>query len=243
MNNNEAMIEKIRGLLAKAESSEFEEEADLFLKKATELMAKYRIDEALLAAAGKAADDPVERRFISVGTWGIAKGSLIVSLCQAFDCHAVWASKQKGVRRCGLVGHASDLDVVVALFTSLEIQLDRELQNVKGYDKGGTRAARNSFARGWCNRVGTRVESHYKKAVVAETAEHSTGDSESVALVLASREQDVNAKYQEFYHTKPRYRTSRTRTSNYGAYHNGSQAGERANIGATSIGSRGQISS
>jgi len=41
---SEAMIDKIRGLLAKAESTEFEGEADLLLKKAAELMAKYRID-------------------------------------------------------------------------------------------------------------------------------------------------------------------------------------------------------
>ena len=38
MNTQERVIDKIRGLMAKAESSEFEEERNAFLDKATELM-------------------------------------------------------------------------------------------------------------------------------------------------------------------------------------------------------------
>lgn len=239
---SQSMIDKIRGLLAKAESTEFEEEADLFLQKATELMAKYRIDEALLQAANKSADDPVERITITVGKWGIAKGSLIVYICKSFGCHAVWAAKVGGQRRCNIIGHKSDLEMVTALFTSLEIQLDRELLNVQGYDKGETRSARSSFANGWCSKVGTRVKSHYKKAMEEEKSNLSSSEeSSSVALVLASRDDAVEAKYQEIYNRKPRYKSSTTRTSDYVAYQSGYAAGNNADIGASAIGSQRAI--
>ena len=41
----------IRALLAKAEATDFPEEAELFTAKATELIAKFSIDEALLWSA------------------------------------------------------------------------------------------------------------------------------------------------------------------------------------------------
>lgn len=235
---SEAMIDKIRGLLAKAESTEFEGEADLLLKKAAELMAKYRIDEAVLAASGKAADDPIERRYLSVGKWDIAKGGLAVALCEAFDCHALWAKK----KTLALIGHTSDLDTFTALFTSLEIQLDRELLKVTGYDTGSTRSARSSFAYGWCSRVGARVKEHYTTALDDEMQTHNEVESSSVALVLKSREENVSAKYQEFYGRTPRYTYKSHRTSNYSAYGQGQNAGNRADIGAGAIrGNRGQI--
>jgi hypothetical protein len=43
------VLEKVRALLAKAESSEFDAEAEAFTAKAQELMARHSIDHALLA--------------------------------------------------------------------------------------------------------------------------------------------------------------------------------------------------
>ena len=49
---------RVRGLLAKAESTEFPEEADALTVKAQELMAAYALDEALLDAPTPAASAP-----------------------------------------------------------------------------------------------------------------------------------------------------------------------------------------
>jgi len=242
MSDDQRLIDKIRGLLAKAEATEFEDEANSFMEKAEELMAKYRIDEAVLQAAGKAAADPIEQVEVKIGKWAKAKGVMIVKLCEAFDCHAIWLSNaSKG--RLGLVGHTSDLDVVRVLLTSLEIQLDRALRGVQGYDTGSTRAKRASFAYGWCSRVGARIAEHYGK-VLADEAEKS-GQSESVALVLASREKQVGAKFEEFYHTKPRYSRRSTRVSSHSSYESGQAAGDRADIGQGRMtsGVRGAITS
>lgn len=46
------ILSKVQGLIAKAESTTFPEEADAFRRKADALMAKFRIEESMLAAAG-----------------------------------------------------------------------------------------------------------------------------------------------------------------------------------------------
>src|SRR3954469_24189165 len=48
MSDQQKMFEKIRGLLRKAESTTFEQEANTFFAKAQELMLRYRIDEEAL---------------------------------------------------------------------------------------------------------------------------------------------------------------------------------------------------
>lgn len=240
------IIDKIRGLLAKAESTEFEAEAAAFLDKATELMAEYRVSEAVLAAAGRAADDPVDRTFIDLSGYHSPKGSLAVHLAEALDCHVLWAhGGPRGTRRLAVVGHVSDLETFQALMVSLELQLDRELHQISGYNSGDTRARRTSFANGWVSRVGRRIKAHLAEAVDTAVAEAEAQDAtSSVALVLAERRDVVADKYQEFYKTKPRYRTSSRGSSRYGAYAAGQAAGNRADIGTKGVsGARGAIAS
>ena len=52
------MLGRIRALLAKAESTEFPEEAELLTAKAQQLMAQHSIDEALLSADHRGDDAP-----------------------------------------------------------------------------------------------------------------------------------------------------------------------------------------
>lgn len=239
----ERVIDKIRGLLAKAEATEFEAEAEAFLDKAMELMARHRVDEALLAAADKASNDPVDRIILDIGAWRVPKGQLAVFLAKAFDCHVIWTHRKKSL---AFVGHKSDLDMVQTLMTSLELQLDRELLNVRGYDKGETRAARSSFAYAWTERVGERIVEYYGRAVedAVKEAEASPEQSSSVALALASRIDDVTAKYQEFYKSKPRYTSKSRHVSDYSASDRGYSAGNRADIGQGAVrGGNRQITS
>jgi hypothetical protein len=242
----EKIIDKIRGLLAKAEATEFEAEAVAFLDKATELMAKHRVSEAVLAAAGRAADDPVDRTTIDLSGYHSPKGSLAVHLAEALDCHVLWThGGAKGAKRLEVVGHLSDLGTFEALMTSLELQLDRELLKVSGYNSGDTRARRTSFANGWVKRVGTRIKDHLADAVDDAVAEAEAADaSSSVALVLAERRDVVADKYEEIHGRKPRYRTTRRSTSRFGAYAAGQAAGDRADIGTKGVsGARGAIAS
>jgi hypothetical protein len=87
--SEEKIIDRIRGLLAKAESTDFNEEDEAFLDKATELMARHRITEALLKARNEQTTDTVDRINIPIGKWHVSKSQLVVQLCQTFDCHCV----------------------------------------------------------------------------------------------------------------------------------------------------------
>jgi len=55
-------LREIASSLAKAESTEFAEEAEAFSARAQELMAKYSIDHALLAAQSGDREEPSGRR-------------------------------------------------------------------------------------------------------------------------------------------------------------------------------------
>ena len=238
MNTQERVIDKIRGLMAKAESSEFEEERNAFLDKATELMAKHRVDMAMLQLAGNKADDPVETRLITLTYQHIPKQGLLAGTCTLFDIHAI----RSGKKNVSLIGHKSDLDMYETLFVGLELQLDRELTEVQGDYNTATKSVRSAFAKGWVSRVCSRMNDHYSRQ--QEEAVSSSGQSESVALVLASREETVSAKYQELYGVKPRYQTRRQTYRSYSDYSAGYEAGGRADIGQGGInGSRGSLTS
>ena len=51
------ILDKVRALLAKAESTEFPEEAEAYTAKAQELMARHRIDRAVLGATGRGSEE------------------------------------------------------------------------------------------------------------------------------------------------------------------------------------------
>jgi hypothetical protein len=231
------MINKIRGLLAKAESTEHPAEAEAFLDKATALMAQYRIDEATLIASGEVQANPVEKRQIYVTGYRACKDTLIVHVVRAFNCHVIRTGGSKGY---GLVGGKTDLDMAIALFTSLEIQLDRELFALQGYDTGTTRSMRANFAKGWVSTVGKRVTDRYAK----QAEEAAAGASSSTALVLRDRDAEAADKFTEWYHTKPVYRTSRSSVTNGRHYNAGAAAGRNADVGGGKIsGIRGAIGS
>src|SRR5690606_2021948 len=56
------MLERIRALLAKAEATEYEAEADAFTAKAQELMTRYRVDRAILEGRSRATTRVIGRR-------------------------------------------------------------------------------------------------------------------------------------------------------------------------------------
>src|SRR5262249_8603304 len=76
-------LDRIRALLAKAESTEFPEEAEALTARAQQLMARHRIDQALLAArAGEVRADgqaagPVGRRLPIDAPYESAKAALL----------------------------------------------------------------------------------------------------------------------------------------------------------------------
>ncbi len=116
---DERMLSRIRALLAKAEATEYAEEAEALSARAQELMAKYSIDQALLAAESGRKDAPAGRRIAVDNPYEAPKTSLLQAVATANRCRVVW-SKEVGLAT--VVGFEADLDAVELLFTSLLVQ-------------------------------------------------------------------------------------------------------------------------
>jgi hypothetical protein len=184
------VLGKIRALLAKAESTEFAEEAETLSARAQELMAKYSIDHALLAAEAARTDEPASRRLPVDNPYEAAKASLLSAVAKANRCRTV---RYEGLGMSAVVGFGADLDAVEMLFTSLLVQADAAMLRAGAkrdrYGRSRTRAFRQSFLVAYAIRIGERL------AGVAEEAEHraaAAAPGRGLLPVLAARSQAVD---------------------------------------------------
>ncbi|MFD0818929.1 DUF2786 domain-containing protein, partial [Micromonospora zhanjiangensis] len=119
---SDAILSKVRKLLAKAEDPACTPaEAEAFTAKATELIARYGVDRALLAARD-ATSDPIGDRVIDVvAPYALDKTGLLAGIADALRCRSVRRRDGSGFA-VHLFGFASDLERVELLFTSLLVQ-------------------------------------------------------------------------------------------------------------------------
>jgi hypothetical protein len=186
-----SVLERVRGLLAKAESTTFEAEAEAFTAKAQELMARHRIDQAVIAARDEGpTDEPVGRRVGLDDPYAEAKAALLATIADANGCRAVW-SKNMGFST--LFGFGSDLDAVEELFTSLLVQASAALRREGSkHDRAGrsrTTRFRRSFLVAFATRIGQRLRQAVDATVYAVSDETST----ALMPILASRDEAVQA--------------------------------------------------
>jgi uncharacterized protein DUF2786 len=178
---DERLLGRIRALLAKAEATEFAEEAEALSARAQQLMAKYSIDHALLAAQEGHADAPGGRRLAVDNPYDAPKVTLLSTVAQANRCRTVWL-KELGL--VTVIGFPADLDAVELLFTSLLVQADGAMLRAgakkDAYGRSRTRAFRQSFLVSYAVRIGERL---------AEAA--GQAEREAVAEQEAARRQEA----------------------------------------------------
>jgi hypothetical protein len=150
------MLERIRKLLAKAEATEFEEEAASFTAKAQALMTRHAIDEALVQA-DEDRDAPRMVRLPIDAPYADAKSVLLARVAEANRCRSVYLT---GLDLGSVIGHAEDLSVVELLFTSLLVQAQKALVEA-GRSAVGRRARQQSFRASffvaYAERIGERL--------------------------------------------------------------------------------------
>lgn len=203
---DERMLEKVRALLAKAESTEFPDEAEALTAKAQELMSRYAIDAALLE---QSASKVTSRRIVVEDPYARPKFLLLSSVAQANRCAAVWL---KGFGTATVVGFASHLDACELLYTSLLLQADASLMAAGRDARTGvpsrTRAFRQSFLVAFAVRIGERLADAAAQAEAAAVRDH--GDA--VLPVLVRRSAEVDEAVEQAF---PRLRGLRVSMSDY----------------------------
>lgn len=233
---SDAILDKVRKLLAKAEDPACTRaEAEAFTDKAAELIAKYGVDSALLAAADPTSD-PVGDRVIEIpAPYAVDKCALLSGVAGALRCQSVrrqgWADDRKTFSM-HLFGHHSDLARVDMLFTSLLVQASYALATQPVPSWEGVAAYRRSWLAGYTHAIVVRLRAAEDRAAAAVSVDRS---GPSVELVLADRGAQVQRRVTEAY---PRARfTGPRRLAGGGAAH-GYAVGQRADLGATRVGAR-----
>ncbi len=187
--SSDPVLEKIRALLAKAESTTFDAEAAAFTAKAQELMARHAIDAALLEATSPTNERPVQVRLPIDAPYADVKGLLLQVVAEASRCRAV------GHADLGLstvIGFAADISAVEMLYTSLLVQAQTALAEAARHAPPGTRTRsqsyRSAFLLAYTERIGERLDEVNRAVVDAAVAE--VGDS--FLPVLADRSTAVD---------------------------------------------------
>ncbi|WP_322747324.1 MULTISPECIES: DUF2786 domain-containing protein [unclassified Frankia] len=183
------MLDRVRALLAKAESTGFAQEAEALTAKAQELMARHSIDYALLAAETGSRDEPTGRRVGVDNPYETPKALLLDKVATANRCRAVWT---KDLGFATVLGFESDLDGVELLYTSLLVQattaMTREGSRQDRYGRSRTRSFRQSFLTAFAVRIGERLQGATDKAGAEAVAERGR---DRLLPVLAAREDTV----------------------------------------------------
>lgn len=166
------MLERIRALLAKAEATEYEAEADAFTAKAQELMTRYRVDRAILEGRSRATTRAIGRRLGVEKPYPEARYLLLAGIAAANACRAVWS---KSLGFATVFGHPEDIDGVEELYTSLLVQVNvglrREGRRGDRRSAGSTRRFRRSYLLGFADRIGHRLQEASAATVTSMEAE------------------------------------------------------------------------
>lgn len=180
------MLTRIRALLAKAEGTDFPEEAEALSAKAQELMARHSIDEALLADRAHSADVPAAWRIGVDAPYESAKAILLDAVASANRCQAVWNS---GFGFSTVVGFEPDLEVVELLYTSLLVQGTGAMTRAEAAQRASgrkrTKTFRQSFLMAYAHRIGERL---------AATAEQATAEQVAADAARAASGEPVGTK-------------------------------------------------
>ena len=267
------LMDKIGALLLKAERSDNEHEQDAFMKKAQQLatLASIDLESARLRQETKEKRETPDARHVKLFEWGDKSQTksyfieLFMTIGRANDCRFLISHYNDYVVAHGF---PSDIDVTEALYQSLSLQMvaaaeqylkrkeyREEWVEYETHDsywgpsverkRMDGRTARRNFYDGFRQRIGERLEEAKREAIAeAEPVQVNDGQTESAALVLKRRTDEVN----DFYQSKIGKRTGSWRGGSNTKYSRsanaaGSSAGSKARMGggASISGKRGMI--
>ena len=221
---DEKILDRVRALLAKAESTTFEEEASALTSKAQELMARHAIDIAMLDSRSASRVGAAARRIHIDDPYVDAKCSLLSVVATENRCKAISTSS---LAFSTIFGFDADLDIVELLFTSLLTQATTAMIAVGStIDRSGrsrTKSFRQAFLLAFASRIGERLRSANESA--SEDAAATFGAS--LLPVLASRNEQVEQLTSEVF---PKVRYRRSNISNAAGWAAGREAADKASI-------------
>ncbi|WP_187279699.1 DUF2786 domain-containing protein [Quadrisphaera setariae] len=178
------VLERVRLLLAKAESTAFPAEAEALTAAAQSLVTRHSLEAALAAASGsRTGGAPPAPSGVRIGVdapYEGQKAALLAAVARANRCSAVWL---RYVGCSAVVGFAADLAAVEVLFASLLTQAVRGMTAAGADVRPGSRSRRPEFRRAYLESFARRIGQRLDEAA-------RTGDAEvtDARLLPALRE-------------------------------------------------------
>ncbi|MGQ5263429.1 DUF2786 domain-containing protein [Micromonospora sp. ZYX-F-536] len=219
------MLDRVRALLAKAESTTFPAEAEALTGKAQELIARHSIDEALLAAGAERGDVPGGVRLGTDAPYAGAKALLVQEVAAANRCEAVWSDD---LGFATVLGWPADLVAVELLYTSLLVQATAAMLRGRAERRPGagrrTRVWDESFLNAFALRIGERLRAATE---AADQAAAETAGPERLLPVLAARGEAVRERLDTLFPGVTRHRLS---VRDAEGWSSGTSAADRASL-------------
>lgn len=222
---DDKVLTRVRALLAKAESTEFAEEADAFFAKAQELMSRYSLERAMLDASVDGGSDgaPGGRRIWLDAPYVSAKSLLIDQVARANRARTVMHTQLDAVT---VLGAEVDLELVEVLSTALLVHASTEMVSAgrqqDRYGQSRTKSFRQAFLVSYATRIGERLTA----ADVAVAQTMSAGD-DRLLPVLAARSAAVDRMIEDLF---PKLATKRVSVSNSAGWGAGRVAADLADL-------------
>lgn len=190
---NVKALGRIRGLLAKADATDFEEEAETLTAKAQELMTRYSIDSLLLGRG----DITVGSRRVHIDApHAPAKAQLLHVVSLANRVKVIW---DPTFAIATMVGSPVDVEQTDILFTSLLVQATRALSRspeAKKRKKARSASFGKAFLYAYAMRIGDRL-TDTDSQVLGEGTERSA----DLLPILAARTVAVDAEFDRLFPT------------------------------------------
>jgi RNA-binding protein YhbY len=234
MLDHDALLGRVRKLLAKAEDPAVTEaEAESYNTKAAQLIARYGIDRAMLAAADNSTDEITTIKISLDNPYSRDKAGLLTNIAHPLRCRALLHRWGQTVTAVTVFGFRSDLERVELLFTSLLLQATTQLTRVRPVNafRGESLAA---YRRTWLHGFAGAVQVRLQKSETNATQEHAADlpGGQSAELVLRDRNALVKDAYDDQFGN---LRAAPPRRLSGSGYLDGRVAGEQANLGTTGL--------
>jgi hypothetical protein len=229
--SDDPMLNRVRALLAQAESTTFEAEAETFTAKAQELITRHAIDLAMLG--GPTAGDEVTTIRIAIDDpYVTAKSMLLFGVAQHSRCRAVL---HRAYAMASIVGLEHDVAATEMLFTSLLVQLQTAMHATAARSSAGSHERSRGFRSAFVLAFAQRVEERLAEINAAIVADVEADIGHSLLPVLAARSALVDAAVDEMF---GKLGTLSSRRSVDGAgWVSGRMAADRAQLNAGNLAS------
>lgn len=185
------VLERVRLLLAKAESTTFPAEAEALTAAAQSLVTRHSLEAALAAvtrSGGSGAQESPSGVRIGVDApYEGQKAALLAAVARANRCSAVWL---RYVGASSVVGFAADLAAVEVLFASLLTQAVRGMTAAGADVRPGARTRRPEFRRAYLESFARRIGQRLDEAARAGDSQVS---DDRLLPVLRARTAAVDA--------------------------------------------------